>query len=460
MWTLYNLSLTLLICFSHTGATQFLQTDYLSPRAENAIYYNQGWKNLSRDVLSRPYDRISHDGIINLGLAETWLMQDTLKDLLDTNFVIDPLYHLTYGQGAAGSPFLRKAVAEFFNAYFDPRQQVNESEIIIASGVTALIDSIAWNTCSDNEGIIIPQPLYNGFQTDMRLRSQGKLLPASFVWDNETYNFDKVFDATAINDSLERTWSNYTESTNKTTIRGVVIANPHNPLGRCYSKDALIAIARFCGKHKIHFISDEIYANTVFSNPGSNAPNFTSVLSLDLDDIIDPRLVHVLYGMSKDFGASGLRLGVLQSRNEDLIQAAYGVNLFSWPSYLVQDMWGRLLNDTTKTHEFLEENKRQLGKAYSTVTDWLRNKSIEYYDQGNAGLFVWARLLPNSTARPECFLEVCRNTSVYVGNGENFLPESGQTGWYRITFSYPDDMLTRGLTRLEKALNDTPSSCE
>ncbi|RAK88627.1 PLP-dependent transferase [Aspergillus costaricaensis CBS 115574] len=332
MWTLYNLSLTLLICFSHTGVTQFLQTDYLSPRAENAIYYNQGWKNLSRDVLSKPYDSISHDGMY---------------------FVIDPLYHLTYGQGAAGSPFLRKTVAEFFNAYFDPRQRVNESEIIIASGVTALIDSIAWNTCSDDEGIIIPQPLYNGFPTDTRLRSQGKLLPASFVWDNETYNFDKVFDATAITDSLERTWN------------------------------ALIAIARFCGKHKIHFISDEIYANTVFSNPGSNAPNFTSVLSLDLDDIIDPRLVHVLYGMSKDFGASGLRLGVLHSRNEDLIQAAYGVNLFSWPSYLVQDMWGRLLNDTTKTDEFLEENKRQLGKAYSTVTDWLRNKSIEYYDQGS-----------------------------------------------------------------------------
>ncbi|KAG2420144.1 hypothetical protein HFD88_004944 [Aspergillus terreus] len=315
MWTLYNLSLTLLICFSHTGATQFLQTNYLSPRAENAIHYNEG-------------------------LAETWLMQDNLTNLLNTSFVIDPLYHLTYGQGAAGSPFLRKAVAEFFNAYFDPLQQVNESEIIIASGVTALIDSIAWNTCSDDEGIIIPQPLYNGFPTDTRLRSQGKLLPASFVWDNETYNFDK-------------------------------------------SKDALIAIARFCGKHKIHFISDEIYANTVFSNPGSNAPNFTSVLSLDLDDIIDPKLVHVLYGMSKDFGASGLRLGVLHSRNEDLIQAAYGVNLFSWPSYLAQDMWARLINDTGKTSDFLEENKRRLGKAYGIVTDWLRNKSIEYYDQGS-----------------------------------------------------------------------------
>ncbi|PKX91311.1 PLP-dependent transferase [Aspergillus novofumigatus IBT 16806] len=345
MWILYHLSITLLLCFSHTGAIEFLQANSLSPRAENAIFDNQGWKNLSRDVLSKPYDgRKFPNGMC---------------------FIIDPLYHLTYGQGAAGSPLLRRALAKFFNTYFHPHQPVNESEIIIASGVTALIDSIAWCTCRDNERIVVPQPLYNGFPTDMRLRSQGKLLPASFMWDNQTYSLDEVFNATAITNSLERTWKNYTESENKTTIR-----------------EALIAIARFCGKHKIHFISDEIYANSVFTNPRSNATGFTSVLSLNLDGFIDPKLVHVMYGMSKDFGASGLRLGVLHSRNADLIQAAYGVNLFSWPSYLAQDMWGRLLEDTNKTRDFLNENKQLLGKAYGIVTEWLRNNSIEYFDRG------------------------------------------------------------------------------
>lgn len=85
-------------------------------------------------------------------------------------------------------------------------------------------------------------------------------------------------------------------------------------------------IARFCGDHKIHFISDEIYANSVFENKNAmNATSFTSVLSLNLTNTIDPDLVHVMYGMSKDFGASGLRLGALHSRNEEMIKAAFGV---------------------------------------------------------------------------------------------------------------------------------------
>lgn len=86
------------------------------------------------------------------------------------------------------------------------------------------------------------------------------------------------------------------------------------------------AIASFCGEHNIHFISDEIYANSVFENKNAtNATPFTSVLSLNVTDIIDPDLVHVMYGMSKDFGASGLRLGALHSRNEQMIKAAFGV---------------------------------------------------------------------------------------------------------------------------------------
>ncbi|KAE8393453.1 pyridoxal phosphate-dependent transferase [Aspergillus alliaceus] len=442
--------LALSTCCWYVAAVEPTQSDHLSNRSTVAIKDIQGWKNLNDTVLSKPYDPVRYpQGIINLGLAENWLIQTNLSNFLKENFTIDPLFHLTYGQGPAASPRLRKALADFFNANFSPRQKVSEYEIIVASGVTSLIDSIAWATCDVNEGIIIPQPLYNGFPTDIHLRSQAKLIPASFLWDNQTYSLDKVFDPTANRESLERAWN-----TSTTKIRGVVIANPHNPLGRCYSKEALIEIARFCGQNNIHFISDEIYANSVFEVPNSTAPPFTSVLSLDLDGIIDPNLVHVLYGMSKDFGASGLRLGVLHSRNEQLIQAAYGVNLFSWPSYLAQDMWARLLEDTDKTQYFLNLNRKCLAESYKIVTSWLHLQGIEYYPDGNAGLFVWARIFRSNIPDPKLFLKNCQKHGVNVGNGQNFLAESGQTGWYRITFSYPPSMLSLGLDRLNETLHD------
>ncbi len=88
------------------------------------------------------------------------------------------------------------------------------------------------------------------------------------------------------------------------------------------SVEALKEIAGFCGRHNLHLIADEIYANSGFYNPlAPGAILFTSILAVELQDIIDPCLVHVVYGASKDFCANGLRLGILHSKNRGLLGA-------------------------------------------------------------------------------------------------------------------------------------------
>lgn len=37
-------------------------------------------------------------------------------------------------------------------------------------------------------------------------------------------------------------------------IRGLLLCNPHNPLGRCYTSDVVEAYLALCQKYKIHFI--------------------------------------------------------------------------------------------------------------------------------------------------------------------------------------------------------------
>jgi len=57
---------------------------------------------------------------------------------------------------------------------------------------------------------------------------------------------------------------------------------------------------RLCEKYQIHFISDEIYAFTTF--PTEDIPNptpFVSCLSIPKDNLIDPKLCHIVHGMSK-----------------------------------------------------------------------------------------------------------------------------------------------------------------
>ena len=78
----------------------------------------------------------------------------------------------------------------------------------------------------------------------------------------------------------------------------------------------------FCGRKQLHFISDEIYAKSLFANPAllSAAP-FISTLALDYGELIDPSLVHILYGASKDFCANGMRLGLVCTKNKGTIGA-------------------------------------------------------------------------------------------------------------------------------------------
>lgn len=55
----------------------------------------------------------------------------------------------------------------------------------------------------------------------------------------------------------------------------------------------------FCEERQIHMISDEVYALSVYDTTEKDLPKFTSVLSIDPKDVIDPQRLHVLYGMSK-----------------------------------------------------------------------------------------------------------------------------------------------------------------
>jgi len=82
-------------------------------------------------------------------------------------------------------------------------------------------------------------------------------------------------------------------------IRALLICNPHNPLGKCYSRETLVALLKLCEKHSIHLISDEVYGLSVFVVEGEERVPFTSVLSIDPTGLLRTDQLHVMYGMSK-----------------------------------------------------------------------------------------------------------------------------------------------------------------
>lgn len=84
---------------------------------------------------------------------------------------VSPVEHLTYSTGPRGSRRLRHAAAELLNHQFGSRSTITYDNIIVTPGCASAIDALAFSICDEGEGVLIPQPLYNGFNFDLLNRS-------------------------------------------------------------------------------------------------------------------------------------------------------------------------------------------------------------------------------------------------------------------------------------------------
>jgi aspartate/methionine/tyrosine aminotransferase len=93
-------------------------------------------------------------------------------------------------------------------------------------------------------------------------------------------------------------------------IKGILMTNPNNPLGQCYSQFCIEECIKFCQRRNIHYISDEVYALTRIECPELLNPQpFVSALSVDVEKLgCDISRVHTVWSTSKDFGQSGVRM--------------------------------------------------------------------------------------------------------------------------------------------------------
>jgi len=80
----------------------------------------------------------------------------------------------------------------------------------------------------------------------------------------------------------------------------MILCNPHNPTGRCWSADELTQLMFLCEQYDVTVLSDEIWADLLL--PGVR---FTSVLSLG--ERWHPRVIAAT-SASKTFGLSSLRI--------------------------------------------------------------------------------------------------------------------------------------------------------
>ena len=208
---------------------------------------------------------------------------------------------------------------------------------------------------------------------------------------------------------------------------------------------------RFCQEHKIHLISDEIYACSVFDSGEATATPFTSALAIDLEGLIDTERLHVTYGFSKDFGSAGLRIGAIITRSKAVEAAIRSVMRFHNPSGPSLAIGAAMLEDRKWCRDFVVASRLQLAAAYKHATDGLRNIGVSYLPGSNAGFFLWidlSQFLPEDLdGEPNAEFALAKKLvvrGVFLHPREE---HSLKPGWFRMVYSQDPAVVTEGINR-------------
>ena len=100
-------------------------------------------------------------------------------------------------------------------------------------------------------------------------------------------------------------------------IKAHLICNPHNPLGRVYTREELSRLADLAKKHNVYVLSDEIHAPLTFAEQ-----KFTPFLSVSEN----ARAVGItITAASKGWNIAGLKCAIIVSENEKVHETLNGI---------------------------------------------------------------------------------------------------------------------------------------
>lgn len=310
-----------------------------------------------------------------------------------------------------------------------PSAPLTQNHIALAQGATGVLDALAYILCEEGDEILCPAPYYGGFRRDIETRSKVKLRVVG--GDGRL---------------VDRLKGEHNQSIKEgKTVRAVLITNPGNPDGKILESQIICDVISWARTLQLHVLMDEAYALSIHSEKQFMAA--TEILK-DRGGLGDD--VHVIWALSKDFGLSGLRVGVLYSQNMKVICAARQLarlhggmdnDTYHWVS--------RLLSDQSFIRSFLERNAKSLRVAYQLVTQCLDRCQLPY-ECADAGVFVWVdiRRLMKGKSGIHVWDRFCEN-GVLLTPGE----DCGQDDYIRVCFAAVTmDVLQVALGRFETAV--------
>ncbi len=519
----YSTTKTTSLAASSTSEQENNIDDISSSRGRNSVSLLPVYLTDARAVTK--YNPINApNGALQLSVAENQMLEDILVPALrkfstlqeeegvgeeeNNNIGQQGLFHADqiYYQPTHGRQGLREAMANYLHHILKIDTTKNQSldldGLILGAGCNAVLENLCFCLTEPGDAVLLPTPYYAAFEFDLVARASLTIVPVNtFEYNNKSNDggVSKDHNNTIPQSSyypnvaaLDAAYEKATKAGSEPKI--LLLSHPNNPLGICYPPSVVKECIDWAREKKVHLVSDEIYAGSVYrkTNPLTGEDTFQSALTIAAASKssgadgnkanneaglgLGP-YIHFVYALSKDFALSGLRVGVAYSENKAIRTPMQKLNDLCQISSQTQQTVEKMLSSECEnnclwaTHEFLPLNNERIRQRSDRVLLCLDECGIPCLF-GDSGLFLWmdfTEFLPDGADDPfdesdeskdtrerVLYLELLQKFGLLFTPGRSMRNEL--PGYFRFVFTAAsDEEFNLGLERIKQFLKDKRS---
>lgn len=226
----------------------------------------------------------------------------------------------------------------------------------------------------------------------------------------------------------------------KDGVKAVIFCNPHNPIGKVWTKDEVETIGGLCAKYGAYMLSDEVHGDMVMDGNHYNP--------MGLVDAIQDKLV-VYTAISKTFNLAGLHQSAIiipnaevRAKVDAMLKGAWimGPNLMAFTAmeaaYTYGDKW------VDEVVAYISDNVRYVQQQ---VRGFMPKVKLSHHE----GTFLmWLDLRCLGMSSDELTVTLGREYGIGLGNGAHYGKQCD--GFMRMNIACPRSTLEKGVAALKK----------
>jgi len=377
--------------------------------SELQTHRSEKWRAFPKDILPLP--------VAEMDFPVADPIRQTLRDMIDHSDL--GYLGLIPEMGAAFAGFAKRR----WDWIVDPLQ------VRIAADVGVGVVEVLRVITKPGDKILINSPVYPNF----------------FTWCNETHLEHVDVPLTQSEEEINGNhwvldWDGI-ENAYASGIKAHLISNPHNPLGRVYTRDELSRLADLAKKHSVYILSDEIHAPLTFAEQA-----FTPFLNISET----AREVGItITAASKGWNIAGLKCAIIVTENAQVHET---LNAIAPATHYRASLLGAFATVTAfeQGEPWLDSLMVALDHNRKLVAELIERKTPGVgYRIPHSSYLAWLDLTPFNLGEDPSALLIEKAKVAFVP-GVRFGSQSTQ--FVRLNFATSPEILEEAFSRLATVL--------